>query len=57
MAGIAPIQYQCAAGTPYCAPVAAMPRISVAPRFAATKASPVTQAGRDRRRGRSPGSS
>jgi hypothetical protein len=30
---------------PYCAPFAAMPRISRAPRFAATNASPVTQAG------------
>ena len=48
MAGIAPIQYQCTTATPYCAPVADMPRISVAPRLAATNASPVTQAGRER---------
>lgn len=48
MAGMAPIQYQWTTATPYCAPVAAMPRISVAPRFAATKARPVTQAGSER---------
>ena len=33
---------------PYCAPLAAMPRISIAPRFAEMNASPVTQAGNDR---------
>lgn len=45
---MAPIQYQWTTETPYCAPVAAMPRISVAPRLAATNARPVTQAGRER---------
>ena len=34
--------------TPYWAPLAAMPRISMAPRLAETNASPVTQAGSDR---------
>ncbi|GAA2908798.1 hypothetical protein GCM10020221_01100 [Streptomyces thioluteus] len=48
MAGIAPIQYQWTVYTPYWAPLAAMPRISVAPRLAATKARPVTQAGSER---------
>ena len=33
---------------PYWAPLAAMPRISIAPRLAEMKASPVTQAGRER---------
>jgi hypothetical protein len=33
---------------PYWAPLAAMPRISMAPRFAAMNASPVIQAGSDR---------
>ncbi len=33
---------------PYWAPFAAMPRISIAPRFAATKARPVIQAGSER---------
>jgi hypothetical protein len=33
---------------PYCAPFAAIPKISIAPRFAETKASPVTHAGRAR---------
>ncbi len=45
---MAPIQYQCTVYAPYCTPLAAMPRISVAPRLAATNASPVTQAGRER---------
>lgn len=48
MAGMAPTQYQCTVYAPYCAPFAAMPRISVAPRLAATNARPVTQAGRER---------
>ena len=33
---------------PYWAPLAAMPRISIAPRFAEMKASPVIQAGSER---------
>ena len=33
---------------PYWAPLAAMPRISMAPRLAEMKARPVTQAGSDR---------
>ncbi len=35
-------------GKPYCAPVADMPMISTAPRFAEMNARPVTQAGSDR---------
>jgi hypothetical protein len=33
---------------PYCAPLAAMPRISSAPRLAAMKANPVIHAGSER---------
>jgi hypothetical protein len=36
------------AGIPYCAPLAAWPRISGAPRLAAMNASPVIHAGSDR---------
>ena len=39
---------------PYWAPLADIPMISTAPRFAETKAIPVTQAGRDRPEVRNP---
>ena len=39
---------------PYWAPLADIPMISTAPRFAETKAIPVTQAGRDRPEVRKP---